>query len=59
MARDFSAWRDPAFDATAWLTGPAPFHYGTNTVGGDDDQSGGTVLADMLWVRMSRLQTEG
>ncbi len=40
-------WREVAFDDSAWLTGAAPFHYGTNAVGGDDDLTGGTVLADM------------
>ena len=34
-----NAWRDVDFDDSAWLTGVAPFHYGTNAVGGDDAES--------------------
>jgi hypothetical protein len=43
-----SAWRGNGFDDTTWLTGPAPFHYGTNSIGGDDNVLTGTVLSDML-----------
>ncbi|MBN2507231.1 MAG: lamin tail domain-containing protein [Verrucomicrobia bacterium] len=42
-----NAWRDLGFDDSSWLTGSAPFHYGTNAAGGDEDLSGGTLLADM------------
>ena len=28
-----NAWRELDFDDSAWLTGAAPFHYGTNAVG--------------------------
>lgn len=34
------AWRKPGFDDSIWTSGPAPFHYGENIVGG-------TTLADM------------
>ena len=40
-------WREVAFDDSAWLVGAAPFHYGTNSLGGDDNQLGGTILSDM------------
>ncbi len=39
-----NAWRELDFDDSAWLTGPAPFHFGTNAVGGDDALTGGTIL---------------
>lgn len=42
-----NAWREVDFDDSAWLTGAAPFHYGTNAAGGDDNLTGGTLLADM------------
>ncbi len=42
-----NAWRELAFDDSAWLTGAAPFHYGTNAVGGDDNLTNGTLLTDM------------
>jgi hypothetical protein len=42
-----SAWRQLEFDDSAWLVGPAPFHFGTNVLGGDDDLIGGTLLSDM------------
>src|SRR5690242_1230692 len=52
-----NAWREIAFDDSAWLVGQAPFHYGTNAVcGGADDTvvggvpvcvPGGTILGDM------------
>ena len=38
-----NAWRELAFDDSAWLVGAAPFHYGTNVVGGDDTLTGGTI----------------
>ena len=41
------AWRAPAFNDAAWPTGLAPFHYGQNAVGGDDDVFTGTILSDM------------
>jgi hypothetical protein len=40
-------WREVDFDDSAWLTAAAPFHFGTNAVGGDDGQLGGTILSDM------------
>jgi hypothetical protein len=42
-----NAWRGLDFDDSAWLTGAAPFHYGTNATGGDDNLTGGTILSDM------------
>src|SRR5437867_425661 len=52
-----NAWREIAFDDSAWLVGQAPFHYGANPVcGGGDDvviggvtncAVGGTILSDM------------
>ena len=39
-----NAWRELAFDDSTWLTGGAPFHYGTNAAGGDDNLVNGTVL---------------
>jgi hypothetical protein len=42
-----SAWRELEFDDSAWLLGAAPFHFGTNVLGGDDDLIGGTILSDM------------
>jgi hypothetical protein len=42
-----NAWRELNFDDSAWLIGAAPFHFGTNAVGGDDAQTGGTILTDM------------
>src|SRR5687768_834398 len=35
-----TAWREPAFDDTAWLNGGAPIYYGENL-------GAGTVLSDM------------
>ena len=43
-----NAWRELLFDDTAWPVGLAPFHFGTNSVGGDDKLTGGTILSDML-----------
>ncbi len=42
-----NAWREVGFDDSTWATAVAPFHYGTNTVGGDDEETGGTILSDM------------
>src|SRR6266498_5703162 len=42
------AWRFLSFNDSAWEARPAPFHYGTNSGGGDDDLTGGTILSDML-----------
>ena len=52
-----NAWREIAFDDSAWLVGQAPFHYGANPMcGGGDDvviggvtncAVGGTILSDM------------
>lgn len=42
-----NAWRALDFDDSTWATGAAPFHYGTNPVGGDDLVTDGTILADM------------
>jgi len=39
-----NAWRELDFDDSTWLVGGAPFHFGTNAVGGDDDLTGGTIL---------------
>ena len=45
-----NAWRELAFDDSAWLTGSAPFHFGINAVGGDDNLTGSVyrVVAGML-----------
>ncbi|MBN2508002.1 MAG: lamin tail domain-containing protein [Verrucomicrobia bacterium] len=43
-----NAWREPGFDDSGWRAGEAPFHFGTNTLGGDDELTGGTILSDML-----------
>ena len=43
-----NVWREVDFDDSAWLVGNAPFHYGTNAMGGDDDLTGGTILSDMF-----------
>src|SRR5436190_22307620 len=40
-------WRNINFDDSSWEALPAPFHYGTNTVGGDDNLTNGTILSDM------------
>ena len=32
-----NAWREPGFDDSGWLAGATPLHYGTNSVGGDDE----------------------
>jgi hypothetical protein len=40
-------WRNTAFDDSDWQIAPAPFHYGTNSIGGDDEVRTGTVLGDM------------
>jgi hypothetical protein len=40
-------WRTVGFNDTSWESLPAPFHYGTNTVGGDDNLTNGTILSDM------------
>ena len=45
-----SLWRTNnflSFNDTNWPAGVAPFHYGTNTIGGDDNVFTGTVLSDM------------
>jgi 7,8-dihydropterin-6-yl-methyl-4-(beta-D-ribofuranosyl)aminobenzene 5'-phosphate synthase len=42
-----NAWRELDFDDSAWLVGTAPFHYGTNATGGDDNLIDGTILGDM------------
>ncbi len=42
-----NAWRELAFDDSTWAVGSAPFHFGTNAVGGDDNLTGGTILSDM------------
>jgi hypothetical protein len=52
-----NAWREIAFDDSAWLVGPAPFHYGSNPMCGGGDEVvvggvtncavGGTILSDM------------
>lgn len=42
-----SLWRNAAFNDSAWATGSAPFHFGTNASGGDDQLTGGTILGDM------------
>src|SRR6185369_16802496 len=42
-----SAWRGLAFDDSTWQNLSAPFHYGTNSVGGDDTLTNGTILSDM------------
>src|ERR1043165_1722199 len=41
------AWRALSFDDSAWEALPAPFHYGTNALGGDDNLVDGTILNDM------------
>ncbi|MCS7337497.1 MAG: hypothetical protein NZ739_04570 [Verrucomicrobiae bacterium] len=45
----FTAWRTNGFNDASWLTGAAPFHFGTNALGGDDDLLSGTVLSDMRY----------
>lgn len=42
-----TAWRTNGFNDAAWLIGNAPFHYGTNASGGDDNLFTGTILSDM------------
>lgn len=42
-----NAWRELDFDDSAWPAGAAPFHCGTNAVGGDDKLIEGTILSDM------------
>ncbi len=41
------AWRARAYDDSLWEVAPAPFHYGTNLLGGDDTVTSGTILSDM------------
>src|ERR1043165_7850223 len=36
-----NAWRFLGFDDSAWPQAPAPFHFGTNSVGGDDSLTDG------------------
>ena len=42
-----NTWRELDFDDSAWPTGAAPFHFGTNAAGGDDKLIEGTILSDM------------
>ena len=42
-----NAWRSWDYDDSAWERLAMPLHYGTNSAGGDDDQTGGTILSDM------------
>lgn len=42
-----TAWRTNGFNDAAWLTGSAPFHYGVNVSGGDDNWFTGTILTGM------------
>jgi hypothetical protein len=42
-----NAWRELDFHDSAWPIGTAPFHFGTNGVGGDDKLIEGTILSDM------------
>ncbi len=42
-----TAWRINGFNDSAWLTGAAPFHFGTNSSGGDDQLFTGTIISDM------------
>ncbi len=52
-----NAWRQLAFDDSAWLTGVAPFHYGSGATCAPADETvttgvtncaiGGTILSDM------------
>ncbi|HMJ89308.1 MAG TPA: lamin tail domain-containing protein, partial [Candidatus Acidoferrum sp.] len=41
------AWRTIAYNDNVWEVLAAPFHYGTNSVGGDDALTGGTILGNM------------
>ena len=40
-------WRSAGFNDSGWSSGAAPFHYGSNGVGGDDGVTGGTILSTM------------
>ena len=42
-----SAWRSNSFNPASWTLTNAPFHYGTNSSGGDDALFNGTILGDM------------
>jgi hypothetical protein len=42
-----AAWRTNGFNDSTWLTGTAPFHYGTSGATGDDSITTGTILTDM------------
>ncbi|MFO1487689.1 MAG: lamin tail domain-containing protein [Verrucomicrobiota bacterium] len=42
-----TAWRTNGFNDVSWPLSNAPFHYGTAFGGGDDNLTGGTILADM------------
>jgi hypothetical protein len=47
VSNPITAWRTNGFNAAAWSVGTAPFHYGTNSSGGDDTLFTGTILTDM------------
>ncbi len=40
-------WRSTNYSDSAWAAGTAPFHYGTNSSGGDDTVVTGTILGGM------------
>ncbi len=47
VSNPVTLWRATNFNAAAWPVATAPFHYGTNAIGGDDNVLTGTVLSDM------------
>jgi hypothetical protein len=44
-----SAWRTNGFNDASWLTGAAPFHFGANASGGDDNIFDGTIISGMRY----------
>ena len=47
VSTPITAWSTNGFNDSTWLANNAPFHYGTNASGGDDNLFSGTILTDM------------
>ena len=48
VSTPITAWRTNGFNDSAWLTGAAPFSYGTNSTGRDDGVTNGTLVSGMI-----------
>jgi hypothetical protein len=53
VSTPFTAWRTNGFNDATWLTGTAPFSYGTNATGRDEGLTTGTVVSNMISVHSS------